>query len=307
MELRHLRYFVVLAEELHFTRAAERLNIAAPTLTVQIQDIERTLGAPLLNRTRRSVALTQAGEIFLHEARDVLARFDRAEIVGKRAAQGQIGRLDIGYVGSAAYSGVLQEAVLRFRQHHPGIDVLTRELPMDRLPDLIRSGDVDVGFVRMPMVLPDVLEVHTLLRDHFCLALPPDHPLAIQPGALLPRQLKDEPLVVPEQLAGTNEVARRGEFVPNIVSRPGWMSAVLTEVSLGVGLAIVPSSVRDVLRLPNLTFRDLSGSPIPSEVAAISRRDASAAGRLFKQLLAERSPEPEPVDRASRRHQHPVR
>lgn len=135
MELRHLRYFVVLADALHFTRAAERLNIAPPTLTVQIQEIERRLGAPLLIRNRRSVVLTQAGEIFLREARDVIERFDRAERVGRRAAQGQIGQLDIGYVGSAAYSGVLQEEVRIFRRSHPDIDVQTRELPMDSLPD----------------------------------------------------------------------------------------------------------------------------------------------------------------------------
>jgi DNA-binding transcriptional LysR family regulator len=281
VELRHLRYFTVLAEELHFTRAAERLNIAPPTLSVQIREIERRLGAPLLIRTRRSVALTQAGEIFLREAREVLARFDRAEMVGRRAALGQIGRLDIGYVGSAAYAGVLQDQVRRFRRSHPDVDVHTRELAMEALPELVRTREVDVGFVRLPMALPAGVSKQTLLRDRFCLALPPEHPLARQAADPSPDQLAHEPLIVPEQLAGTNEVARRGGFTPHIVARPGRLSAVLTEVSLGTGLSIVPSTVRDALRLPHVSFRELAGAPIPSEVAAIFRADSTAMGKMF--------------------------
>ncbi|NIJ35070.1 LysR family transcriptional regulator [Sphingomonas oligoaromativorans] len=287
MELRHLRYFAVLAEELHFARAAERLNIAPPTLTVQIQEIERRLGTPLLVRTRRSVALTQAGAIFLHEARQVIARFERAETIGRRAAQGQIGRLDIGYVGSAAYSGVLQEQVRQFRRTHPDVDVHTRELVMEELPERVRTGEVDVGFVRLPMALPEGLVSRTVLHDHFCLALPPDHRLARQAENPSPRQLAGEPLVVPEQLAGTDEIARRGGFTPIIVARPGRMSAVLIEVSLGTGVSIVPSSVRDVLRLPHLCFRDIAGKPVPSEVAAIFRAEGTVIAGMFVGQLGE--------------------
>src|ERR1700761_4741639 len=120
MELRHLRYFTVLAEELHFTRAAERLNIAPPTLTVQIQEIERTLSTRLFARTKRSVALSAAGELFLREARAVLDAYERAETVGRQAGRGEIGRIEIGYVGSAAYAGVLQEQTALFRAARPG-------------------------------------------------------------------------------------------------------------------------------------------------------------------------------------------
>src|ERR1700761_6649585 len=119
MELRHLRYFVAVTETLHFGRAAEQLGIAPPTLTVQIQEIERALSARLLARTKRSVALTPAGEAFLAEARSVLAQAARAESVGRRAGRGEIGRIEIGYVGSAAYSGVLQTQAARFRQTWP--------------------------------------------------------------------------------------------------------------------------------------------------------------------------------------------
>ena len=175
--------------------------------------------------------------------------------------------------------------MLAFRRSNPDVDVHTLELPMDQLPELVRGGEVDIGFVRMPMALPRELVVQPLLHDHFCLALPLSHPLALQERNPSPKQLAGESLVVPEQLAGTTEVARRGDFSPRIVASPGRMSAVLTEVSLGTGIAIVPNCVCEAMRLPGLTFRDLTGTPIPSEVAAIFRSDASAIGQLFVKQL----------------------
>src|ERR1700761_1765244 len=182
MELRHLRYFVAVTETLHFGRAAEHLGIAAPTLTVQIQEIERTLSARLFARTRRSVALTPAGEIFLTEARAVLARFARAESVGRRAGRGEVGRIELGYVGSAIYAGVLQTQVKRFRVAWPEVDIRSRELPMIDLPALLSEGQVDIGFVRMPMALPAGLSRHIIARDEFCAAFPADHPEAAPRG-----------------------------------------------------------------------------------------------------------------------------
>jgi DNA-binding transcriptional LysR family regulator len=286
LELRHLRYFVVLAEELHFARAAERLNIAPPTLTVQIQEVERRLGASLFKRSRRSVELTQAGKIFLAEARDVLERFERAETIGRRAAQGQIGWLEIGYVGSAAYAGVLQEHVYRFRHSYPEIEVHTQELKMFDLPELVRTGEIDIGFVRTPMALPAGLSKKIVLRDRFCLALPETHELTQQSDDPTPAQLSREPFVVPEQLAGTTEVARRGRFTPHIVSQPGAMSAVLTEVSLGRGIAVVPDSVSNVLRMPNLCYRDIAGKPIHSEIAIIHLSDENPIRAMFIDQIA---------------------
>lgn len=286
MELRHLRYFVALAEELHFARAAERLNIAPPTLTVQIQEIERTLSARLLVRTKRSVALTPAGEIFLAEARSVLEQFAKAESVGRRAGRGEIGRVEIGYVGSAAYAGVLQGQIRQFCRAWPGVHLNARELPMDELPQLIVEGQVDIGFVRLPMTIPRPLRLHILLRDYFCLALPSSHRLAAGGDALRSRQLADEPFITPEQESGTYEVARRGRFTPRVVSAPGSLLAVLTQVSLGVGIAVIPSVVRDVVHLPDVTFRPISGAPIFSEVAAVFRsNESSPAVRKFIQQI----------------------
>ncbi|KAB2658409.1 LysR family transcriptional regulator [Brucella tritici] len=288
MELRHLRYFVILAEELHFSRAAERLNIAAPTLTVQIQEIERRLGAKLFLRTKRSVTITPAGEVFLKEARLVLDQFDKAESVGRRAGRGEIGRIEIGYVGSAAYAGALQMQISRFSHDWPQVELHSREFPMEDLPKFIEEGHLDIGFVRLPMTLPPSLSAHVLLQDYFCLALPSDHRLAVAELEDQYALLVESQFILPEQEAGTYEVAKRGGFTPRIVAKPGGLLAVLTQVSLGAGISVIPGVVRNVVRMPNTIFRPIAGKPIMSEVAAIfrNREHAGSVKNFITQICA---------------------
>jgi DNA-binding transcriptional LysR family regulator len=275
MELRHLRYFVTLAEELHFSRAAERLGISPPTLTIQIQEIERALSAKLFARTKRSVALTPAGEIFLVEARHVLAQFARAENVGRRAGRGEIGRIEIGYVGGAAYSGVLQGQTAQFRSAWPEVELKARELPIGDVVARVKDGQIDVGFIRLPVALPSGLQSHLLLRDRYCVALPATHPEGAGAEPIRPEGLASEAFITPEQAAGTHEFARRGKFRPEIVADPGSLSlvAVLAQVSLGMGVAIVPSVAAAVVQFPNVIFRPIDGEPIPAEVAAVFRNN----------------------------------
>jgi DNA-binding transcriptional LysR family regulator len=291
MELRHFRYFVAVAEELHFARAAERLGIAPSTLTVQIQEIERTLQARLLQRTKRSVRLTAAGELFLEQARASLRQFDQAVGVGRRAGRGELGRIVVGYVGSAALAGILQQQMRRFRAEWPDVQLQASELPMQRLPGLVAEGHVDVGFVRLPMALPDELRMHVMQRHRFCVALPASHRLA-GAAAVEAKALADDDFVVPEQDLGTREVGRRGRFVPRIVSVPGNLLTVLTEVSLWMGVAVVPDVVASTLALPDLVYKPLAGEPVMSELAAIFRRSegAPAVKNLIRQLVAEVPP-----------------
>jgi DNA-binding transcriptional LysR family regulator len=291
MELRHFRYFVAVAEELHFARAAERLGIAPSTLTVQIQEIERALQARLLQRTKRSVRLTAAGELFLEQARASLRQFDQAVGVGRRAGRGELGRIVVGYVGSAALAGILQQQMRRFRAEWPDVQLQASELPMERLPGLVAEGHVDVGFVRLPMALPDELRVHVVQRNRFCVALPASHRLAGAP-AVDARALADDDFVVPEQDLGTREVGRRGGFVPRIVSVPGNLLTVLTEVSLWMGVAVVPDVVASTLVLPDVVYKPLAGAPVTSELAAIFRRSegAPAVKNLIRQLVSAVSP-----------------
>ncbi|MGO4474994.1 LysR substrate-binding domain-containing protein [Massilia sp. 2TAF26] len=286
MDLRHLRYFVVVAEELHFARAAERLGIAPSTLTVQIQEVERVLDARLLQRTKRSVSLTAAGQLFLEQARASLAQFDRALNVGRRAGRGELGWIKLGYVGSAVFAGILQQQMLRFRAAWPEVQLEAKEVPMGRLPDLVAGGQVDIGFVRLPIALPDELGVHVLQRNRFCVALPADHRLAAAVSPILPQQLADESFVVPEQELGTREVGRRGGFSPRIVATPGSLVAVLAKVSMRTGVAVVPDVLVTTVLLPDVVFKPLAGDAITSDLAAVFRRNerAPAVKNMIRQL-----------------------
>lgn len=286
MDLRHLRYFIAVAERLHFAQAAEHLGISPPTLTVQIQEIERALQAQLFRRTKRSVALTAAGEAFLAEARATVAQFERTLNVGQRAGRGELGRINVGYVGSAAFSGILQKHIRLFRQSSPDVLVHAAECPMSELPVLLEDGRMDVAFVRTPVELPNSLRAHVLLRDSFCAALPAEHPLASTSGPLKARLLAGESFIVPEQDLGTREIARRGKFSARIVSAPGGLLAVLTHVSVGAGIAIVPDVLTKVVDLPNVVFKTLAGEPIPSGVAAVFRKfeHAPATKKFIAQL-----------------------
>ena len=242
MELRHFRCVLAVAHSLHFARAAAELGISPPALTKQVQETELLLGTRLFQRSKRAVSLTAAGELFVLEAARALGQLAQAQEVARRAGRGELGRLEIGYVASAAYSGVLQGQFARFRASHPGIHIGAREYAMDTLPGLLDQGRVDLAFVRPPLHLPDGLDSVVLLRDRFVLAVQADSPLALSDVAA-PAALAQQAFIVPEQELGTLEVSRRGGFAAQVVSRPGSLVAVLTEVSLGVGCAIVPHSV----------------------------------------------------------------
>lgn len=275
MELRHLRYFVELAETLHFARAAAELEISPPALTKQIQELERALGVRLFVRTKRSVSLSTAGEVFLEEARQTLLQAARAEEIARRAGRGEIGRIAIGYVASAAYTGLLQTEVARFRQSHPHVALTLTEGVMDQLPLQVSNGVLDLAFVRAPVITPEDVVLHTMLNDEFILALPADSPLCNdhEEGDGVPAAvLAACNFILPEQAAGTMEVGRRGRFVPRVHASPGGLVAVITLVSLGHGVAVVPASVMERIDMPGVQYRRLAGKPLPSTIALVSRR-----------------------------------
>ena len=287
MELRHFRCVLAVAHSLHFARAAAELGISPPALTKQVQETEQLLGTRLFQRSKRAVALTAAGELFVLEAARALDQLAQAQDVARRAGRGELGRLEIGYVASAAYSGVLQDQFSRFRASHPGIHIGARETAMDALPGLLDQGRVDLAFVRPPLHLPDGIDMVVLLRDRFVLAVQADSPLA-RLDVAEPAALAQQAFIVPEQELGTLEVSRRGGFAAQVVSRPGSLVAVLTEVSLGVGCAIVPHSVMASVQLPGVVFRELATPQISSEIAVAFRRheQAPAARAFIAQLRA---------------------
>ncbi len=276
MDLRHFRYFIAVAETLHFARAADKLGIAAPTLTIQIQEMERQLSAQLLSRTKRTVRLTSAGQAFLIEARHAVAHFERAVDLGRRMGQGTSGSMAIGYVGSAVLSGVLQEQVNIFRKSWPDVHIGMKEYPMGQLPNLLCEGVIDVAFVRLPLELDDTLQMYVLLCDQYCLAVQKGHALINEKGKVDTQKLATEFFIAPEQPEGTYEVGRRGGFVPHIVSSPGSLLSVLVQVSLGAGIAVVPDMLETVMDLPDVVFLPIGGGAMVSESAVVFRRDETS-------------------------------
>ncbi|MEG2031604.1 MAG: LysR substrate-binding domain-containing protein, partial [Janthinobacterium sp.] len=246
-----------------------------------VQETESLLGTRLFQRSKRAVALTAAGELFVIEARRALEQLAQAQETARRAGRGELGRLEIGYVASAAYAGVLQGQFARFRASHPGIRIGAREYAMEALPALLDQGRLDLAFVRPPLQLPDGLDSVVLLRDRFVLAVQADSALARQ-QQVTPAALAQQAFIVPEQELGTMEVSRRGGFAAQVVSRPGSLVAVLTEVSLGAGCAIVPHAVMASVQLPGVCFRELAAPQISSEIAVAFRRHEQApAARAF--------------------------
>jgi DNA-binding transcriptional LysR family regulator len=273
MELRHLRYFVAVAEELHFGRAAERLHVAQPALSQQVQALERELGVPLLARNRRGVALTEPGRLFLVEARRTLAQAAAAADVARRAAEGRAGRLRIGYVDVALW-GVLPAVLRAFRDRHPGVAVTLHErLPHQQLA-MLRAGTLDVCVGPPPPA--GTADSAPVSDDAVVVALPDGHPLAEREAVAL-AELAGEPWVmvparVPTRL-GRVVLAACAEagFTPRVAQEARQLDALVALVSAGLGVTLVPSAAERVRRA-GVTFRPLRDSSLRLPLVAAWRR-----------------------------------
>jgi DNA-binding transcriptional LysR family regulator len=280
VELRHLRYFVAVAEECHFGRAAERLHIAQSPLSQQIKQLETELGLQLLTRSTRRVELTPAGQRYLERARQVLALVDHAGAEATRVASGDLGHVAIGFTGSATYE-VLPSLSKALRAELPGIVVELRgELLTPSQVAGLLEGQLDVGLLRPPVGDAD-LEVELLRREPLVAVLPANHPLAAQAHVEMV-DLRDEPFVgYPSQHRSVVhdavlEACRGAGFVP-VATEVAETSTLVSFVAAGLGVALVPRSVQH-LRITGATYRPLAG-PVPTVDLAVAtrRHDASPA------------------------------
>ncbi|MGE7957072.1 LysR family transcriptional regulator [Pseudomonas sp. NPDC089530] len=291
MEIRHFRYFLAVARQRNFTRAAEQLGIAPPTLSRQIQDMEQTLGTRLFLRQQREVSLTEAGAALVLEAEATVRQFEFAQRNAQRAGRGEIGHIELGYVASAVYSGLLQRQVQRFSQDCPDVSLNVRESPMATLPAAVADGRFDIGYIRSPMTLPDGVEAIRLDAEGFVLALSAQSWLCRLPE-IAPEHLSNETFVLPEQISGTLQVAAEGGYAPKLGPQPGGLVAVLALVSLGQGVAVVPESVVGHVGLPNVLYRAIQDSAASSWLSLIHRRfeKAPAVARYIEQVKGRARP-----------------
>lgn len=276
MDIRHFRYFLAVARHGNFTRAAEQLGIAPPTLTRQIQDMENELGTRLFVRQTREVSLTEAGTALLIEAEATVRQFEYAQQNAQRAGRGDTGHIELGYVASAVYSGQLQKQVQGFAAEYPDVSLNVRESPMASLPSMILEGRFDLGYIRCPLTLPEGIEALRLRAEGFVLAMPDDSWLNRLP-AITCAHLQNELFILPEQVNGTLQVATEGGFVPRLGVQPGGLVAVIALVSLGQGVAVVPESVVGHVSLPNVVYRQIKDSTASSWLALIHRRFEKSA------------------------------
>lgn len=289
MELRHFRYFVVLAEELHFGRAAARLGLSQPPLSQQIKSLEAELGATLLYRTKRVVKLTPAGSAFLRAARDVLKRSDEAADGARRAQRGEVGEIRLGYITTIA-PWVVPMTARAFRLRCPGVALKLRPLnPTDQL-QLITSGMVDLGIVVLP-ARTSGLVVEPIRREPMIVAVPEDHPLA-QRRAIEWSQLRDVPIILsnrflaPEVYDAIVGHARDMGVTLNVVAETyGCMLDVLTHIAAGIGVSLVPGSLMHMGRT-GVRYIPLRSRP-PLATFGVARRDEPLPEdqRLFLEVL----------------------
>ncbi len=258
MELRHLRYFVMVAEERHFTRAAARLNMQQPPLSQQIRALEDELGFDLFKRHPKGVDLTAGGLVFLQEAQDILARVKEGSLKDSRAAHGIEGQLSIGFTSSAAAHPLIPRIIRAYRERFPGVAVSLKEGSAQQLTDATIDGSVNVGILRAPVGRHQSIEFHRLLNEEMLLTLPMGHRLLAghEAGCEAPvislMDLADEHFILvrrpgaPGMYANLIKACQNAGFNPKIAFEVERMLTNVSLVAAGAGISIVPASMRDV-------------------------------------------------------------
>ena len=263
MELRHLRYFIAVAEELHFTRAAQRLHIGQPPLSHAIQVLEADVGARLLERSKRWVRLTEAGRLFLADARKILALAEHAAETARRAERGEAGELRIGFTYSTPLTPLFADVINRYRQEFPQVTLTLHEMATLRQLDAIGERTLDLGFIRPPeLALPPSIKLTTLREDPLVVVLPIRHPLASRAEIAI-RELADESFVMYPPGAGTGiypqifRLCRAAGFVPRIGQTAGEASTIIGLVAAGSGITVLPASFERI-RMDGVCYRPIS-------------------------------------------------
>ena len=280
MELRHLRYFVAVAEELHFTRAALRLNIAQPPLSQQIRALEAELGVQLFLRTRRSVALTDAGHALLAKARELLSAAQALPQALQRVARGEVGVLRIGFSSTLPLTKVLRDVVADHRRSHPDVGLNLREMHSQLQFDGLRRGELDVGLVRYNERAPDGIRLAVLRRDPLRLVVPATHPFARCRSVAI-ADCRDEAFIGFPGDAGTGtgpllkRLCAQAGFEPRIAQEAREATTQIGLVAAGLGIAVLPAPL-EAVRIEGVHYVPLEGEGALLVMSAATRADETS-------------------------------
>ena len=295
MEFRHLRYFLAVAEAGHMTRAAERLGIQQPPLSLQIKALEQELGVALFQRHPKGVSLTDAGRQFEPEARRLVDEMAALQGRMARVARGELGVLNIGFTSSAAAHAFTPEALRACRRAWPGISLSIREDHAAGITEAVAAGRLHCGLIRVPVSQPEHLSFEVLLREPVLVALPVDHPLAAGTGerrALALTELRQEGFILVRQPGAPGLYARllalceAQGFRPRIAAEVERMGTSLNLVAAGAGIAVVPASMHG-LHPQAVVYRPLAdGTPLDAPLTLVYRTaEASGPAAHFLKIV----------------------
>ena len=292
MELRHLRYFQAVAEELSFSKAARRLHIAQPALSRAVKELEEDISVVLMLRNRRVVSLTEAGAMLLHEIGILFQRVDDAVKRVQRIANGEEGELRVGYIGPPTQA-FLGRLLAEFRKRYPRVSVILEERTPERVWEMVARGRLEIGLTR-PVLAQHAHGLHTtiLRREPFHAVLPVGHPLAKKRDVPW-RALAGEPLVILARREGVGlhdailTACQRAKFTPRLVHTPSVIHTVLSYVESGAGIGIIPDSIAALGAGGPLIFRPLIPVQAVDLVMVWAGSCTSPAALAFRTLVAE--------------------
>lgn len=281
MELRHIRYFLAVAQEGNFTRAAAQLGIGQPPLSLQIKDLEAEVGTPLFQRVPHGAVLNDAGRAFLERVQPLPARAADAVRAAQRAARGEIGLLQVGFTGSSALNPVVLEAIRAYRRTYPQVELTVDEGNSQTLVERLRSGRLDIAFVRPDGLDADDLRFHRYPDEALIAALPAAHPAASAGARIDLQSLRTEPFILTPRPLGPSlfdaavAACRSSGFEPVLGPSATQIVSILAAVAAELGVTLVPASMRQ-LRFKGVVYRALRNHPATVSLA-VAQRSADAS------------------------------
>lgn len=289
MEMRQLHYFLAVAEELSFSQAARRLNMAQPPLTRQIRQLEQELSVQLFERNSRRVELTEVGTVFVAEARRILEQVERSIETAQRASRGEVGRLVVAFEGSSAYD-IIPTSLKNYCEQFPDVELVVLGLTTEQQVEALHKGEIQVGFVVPPLRHEEGLVIETVLEEPLVLALPEAHPFAAQ-AKVKARSLANETFILGQRNTGCGlydqviTLCRRAGFSPRVAQEVNEMQVLLGLVAAGLGVAILSGAAKQFQR-SGVVYRELQpASPEVSLAIAWREGDPSVTLPAFLRVV----------------------
>jgi DNA-binding transcriptional LysR family regulator len=286
MELRHIRYFLAVAEERHFTRAAARVGIGQPPLSQQIKDLETEIGTRLFHRVAHGAELTAAGEAFLKAVEEMPSLAERAKRAAQRASRGEVGSLRVGFTTLSVFNGVVPAAIRAFRRAYGDVELALEEASTTRLVAGLKEGSLDVAFLRPGDAAREALQLRLLYEEPMIAALPASHPAVAQQAVDLATLRLDPFLLFPRPVGprlydSIIDACRKAGFDPMIVQSVPQLVSIITLVAVELGVSIVPASMSQ-LQIPGVAYRAIAGeAPTVRLTLAHRRGETSPIVRNF--------------------------